>query len=458
METFILHPEQEPLDKKWYKEFEQVGSFQAYEYLDGNKEYREVQKQAFLNGEINNPNLDYPKIDPEQLKAHEQKLLTLKEKLKEEQDETIRQLYVWKINEKLVEVRMLQMTHEGNSRLFKRYSSFVYGIPDKNIFVYTINNIRKNIEKNLSSEDESIKLATQEVEILLSNNTNIDTTQGINTLPELETIQIAKIQTEKDLNNILDITDEKNQEYTAKEIEQMFASVLKNLEAEGWNVIITKSSKTGISVDQENKTINIPESRKVSFKKLKTLIAHEIGTHVIRRLNGERSKLLLLGLGLDRYEKAEEGVATMREQALDEKVEDFAGLDGHLAIGLAYGLDGKPRDFREVYTILEKYFYYKNITSGKKADEASQQAQTSAWNRTVRTFRGTDCKTPGACFTKDIIYREGNIETWNLISKDVKSMITFNLGKFDPVNNRHIEALMKLGILDENLKELGIKS
>jgi hypothetical protein len=61
-------------------------------------------------------------------------------------------------------------------------------------------------------------------------------------------------------------------------------------------VIIDSSSKTAISVDLENKSIKIPESRVVTMKKLQSLIVHEVGTHVARRLNGERSSLQLLAL------------------------------------------------------------------------------------------------------------------------------------------------------------------
>ena len=160
-------------------------------------------------------------------------------------------------------------------------------------------------------------------------------------------------------------------------------------------------------------------------------------------------------MGLDRYEKGEEGVATMREQVLDEKIEDFAGLEGHLAIGLATGVDGKPRDFRAVYEIMEKYFYFKALSSGKEPEQALKSAQTIAWNRAVRTFRGTDCQTKGICFTKDIVYREGNIGVWEVVKENPKEMVRFSIGKYDPANERHIWILDQLGISEEDLKELG---
>jgi len=168
-------------------------------------------------------------------------------------------------------------------------------------------------------------------------------------------------------------------------------------------VAIDTSSKTGISVNQEQKTVKFPESRTLMIRKLKALIVHEIGTHVVRRIKGERSRLMLLGLGLDRYEQGGEGVATLRKQVIEGKVSDFTDLEGHLAINLAAGLDGKPRNFREVFGIMEKYFTFEAMRSGKSPAEAKQETQTKAWNHCIRTFRETDCATAGICFTKDII-------------------------------------------------------
>jgi hypothetical protein len=129
-------------------------------------------------------------------------------------------------------------------------------------------------------------------------------------------------------------------------------------------------------------------------------------------------------------------------------------LDGYLAIGLAYGLDGKPRDFRQVYSIIENYFYLKKLTSGKTVEEAKKGAQTSAWNRTVRTFRGTDCKTPEVCFTKDMVYREGNIAVWDILKTKPEEFLKFSLGKYDPANKRHLWILSELGISDKDLDSL----
>lgn len=441
------------LDLNWYSRLEQIGSFQAYEYLDGDKQYREEQKRKFLNGDISNPTLDYPEIDTERISRDETALLQLKEDIFiNEPNEIVKQVYVWKLNEKIAELRMLKTVSKGEMKRFKRYSEFVYGKPSLEVFAFTVQNLREDVALQLSSENSNIKKAAEDLIDLISS--NLSETAKFE-LPKESDIVNAREQTSRELDKLLDIkTKTEEKEYTADEIRDIFQVALNSLQADGWQIVINKSSKSGISVDQEHKIINIPESRKLAFAELKMLVAHEVGTHVSRRLNGERSKLQLLGLGLDRYEKGEEGIATMREQVLGGNIDDYAGLEGHLAIGLATGVDDKPRDFREVYEILEKYFYFKKLITGEDAEQALKSAQTSAWNRAVRTFRGTNCQTKGACFTKDIIYREGNIGVWNVVRADPNELVRFSVGKYDPTNDRHIWILNQLGISEKDLEEL----
>lgn len=443
----------EVLDQQWYMRFEDAGSFQAYEYLDGDKKYREEQKQKFISGEIDNPILDYLKIDRENLSRKEEVLLQLKKDIIEQElNETVKQAYRWKLNEKIAELRMLRAVANGDMRRFQKYSEFIYGKPSSEVFFFTINSLRETIEPFLSYENPDIKITAEELSNLLPSNLP---KVSMSELPSEDNVDVVRRQTLKEVGALLDIKPaEEGKQYTADEIRDIFQHILDKLQTQGWNVIVDTGSKTAISVDQEHKLIKIPEARKLDYEKLRTLVAHEVGTHVTRRLKGERSHLHILGLGLDRYEKGEEGVATMREQVLGDKIDDFAGLEGHLAISLAAGLDGQPRDFRAVYTILEKYFYLTSLSSGKSPDTALTTAQNSAWNRAIRTFRGTNCLTKGSCFTKDIVYREGNIGVWEVIRQNPDELLRLSVGKYDPANKRHIWILDQLGISDADLGEL----
>ncbi len=426
----------ESLDDKWYKRFKNIAAFQDYEYLTGNKKYRDEQKGKFLSGEIDNPRLDYPELDKLNFKQKEVELLNLKnEILNNEKDKLIRQIYRWKLNEKIAEIRMLKATKVGDDKRFSRYSRFIYGKPEKEIYEYTLSQAKKMIDKKMFDHDPDIsesakKINTELFEALMNNESEIN----------FSSYKITKLKSIKG-----------NIEYSAKEIKQVFQEALENYQLSGWSVIVDEKGRyTSINVGQGDKEIRIPKTRKLKQTSLKALIKHEIGTHVRRRERGERTKLRLLGLGLDRALKGEEGVATYEEQKI-KGANEFAGFAGHFTSALAMGIDGRKRNFREVFEILRNFYF---IRSSKNKKEAKENANEFAWNQCVRTFRGTTCETRGTCFTKDIVYREGNIGVWNVLKNNPEEERRFFIGKYDPGNPRHIWILDQLGITDDDLKEL----
>jgi hypothetical protein len=179
---------------------------------------------------------------------------------------------------------------------------------------------------------------------------------------------------------------------------------------------------------------------------LQELLSHEIGVHVMRHMHGKTSGLLLLSTGLQKYERSEEGFATLAQQILAPKFSGYSGLERHLSIGLAVGVDGKKRDFREVFTFLYLHFLLdQKLKSPLQSEEVHQRkAEDIAWNATTRTFRGTTTKTPGACFTKDIIYREGNIRAWQACKEKPSLVNDFFFGKIDPTLPQHQKVLQWL--------------
>jgi len=423
----------EVLDDKWYDRFKEAGAFQDFEYLTGDKKYREEQKDKFLKGEIENPTLDYPELEKFDFAGKEQKLLELKRNiLDNEKNEIVRQLYRWKLNEKLAQLRMLKNSKEENDRKFFKYSNFIYGKPEKEVYDYTIYQAKRIVEDKLSSNDQQIVDVAKNIKkrLIGGNESSI----------VLEKPSISK----------KDFSDEGNL-FLAEEIKKAFEEAINEYQIKGWKVFVDNEGKfSSINVGQEKKEVVIPENRKMKQKELTALIAHEIKTHVLRRESGERTKLKLLGLGLDRYLKGEEGIATYEEQKI-EGTNDFSGFDGHFAISLATGIDGNKRTFREVFEILRDFYF---IRSKKEKNEALKLAENSAWNRCVRTFRGTTCKTQGACLTRDIVYREGNIRVWNVIKNNPEEERRFSIGKYDPSNSRHIWILDQLGITESDLEEL----
>jgi hypothetical protein len=425
----------EQLDIRWFSRLRDE-IFEDYEKLSGNGTYREEQKRAFLAGEIAVPVLDYPDLENFDFNKKEQALLALKEDvLLEERNPTVRKIYRTKINEMLASVRMLAAAKEGDDKKFSRYCEFIHGKPTSENTAYVLEAVRHKIS-NVSNPNQDQLEAANRLTTVMSGY-DVQVPEGAVTRDILPTGTGIKGHVEN-----------------AAEAVECMQQVLDELEIDDWKIVVdTKKGLSNFSVSQEYKTINIPsdeqiQARKLTKKKLAGLVEHELKTHIVRRHNGERSKLALLGLGLDRYIKGEEGVATYAEQKVTGATE-FAGIPMYFAIAVAKGFDGTPRNFRETFNVMRDYY----TATQKSADGNTEKAESAAWKDCVRIFRGTTGETPGAVFTKDLAYL-GNRDIWQLVSTNSDVVMTFSIGKFDSTNTEHVAALIQLGILDEDLVRL----
>jgi len=426
--------ERKHLDDVWFQEYQKQALFEELSLLNGHVEFRKQQKEEFLSGKNENPTLDYPKLEVFDFNQKEQSLLNLKKKvLAEENNPVVTQVYRWKLNERIAQLRALMATRDGNDHRALRYSKFIFGSPEKEIYNHTIFQIKGVVDEKMFSPDPDISSAAMRLnkelfEVFMNNENTINPKEY--NIPELK-------------------SDKEGPEYSSEEIKAAFEEYLRKNNLDSW-VINVNSEATKIIVSQEQKSVSVPADRKLSQLELESLIEHELGTHALRREKGERSKLRLLGFGLDRYLKGEEGIATYKEQQI-KGAKGFRGLDYHFAISLALGVDGKKRDFRKVFEVLKDYHF---INSKKEKTAALKYSQDEAWGDCVRIFRGTTCKTPGACLTRDMVYREGNIGIWNVVKNNPEEERRFSVGKYDPANPRHIWILEQLGITDEDLADL----
>lgn len=429
-------PSQEKkLDSRWYKRFEEV-VFEDFEKLTGKKEVREAEKVKFLSGEVDNPTLDYPELESFNLEEREHALITLKEDVLElEQNPAVKKIYRTKINESLATLRMLKATREGNDKKFSRYADFIYGKPEVADLGYILEHVKNLVQANLESENVHKLAAARRLNAVFSEVPR----------PAGQGADKSILPDGKDIPGKLESVDE---------AVAAFEEALQEIDATDWKVVVdTKSGISNFSVSQEHKIVRVPAedkllARNISKKKLKGLIEHEIKTHVARRSNGERSRLQLLGLGLDRYLKAEEGIATYNEQQVTG-AKEFAGVPRFFSIALAKGITGEELDFRRTHEIMSDY----RLLASPKKDTTPDVAATAAYNDCERIFRGTTCKTPGAVYPKDMSYF-GNRRIWTLVSENSEVAETFTIGKYDPNNSEHIALLTQLGILDEDLENL----
>jgi hypothetical protein len=475
-ERNTVDDESRSLDEVWFEKFREAKTFDVLSTLEAEPAALALQKEAFLDGTIRNPEVSYPKANLGRLLEDEQKLLALKsEILESETDPDIRQVYVWKINEAIALARMLQSTAELGEldnkawrteedrdrqknklmRRFTRYSKFVFGKPSTETLAYAKAKYIDLAHQFESHEDQAISEAAQRTMERLDAISAQDSTISPLEPEVFSLLQTDTIERQGQLIDFESYEGRKGVKVTAP----IFEAALEELgaDAKDWRVIHDDPSKIVITVKQGAKKIYIPPKFALSEQRVKELIIHEVGTHVVRGINGQKTQLKLLSIGLDRYEAGEEGLAMAREQTVKDFGDetDYLGMDRHLAVALALGADGKDNDFRSIYEAMYDIALLNEVKAGKSPEKAAALAQKNAWIRTLRTLRGTDFRTPGACFTKDISYAEGSVSTWYAIGQApelIKIMLT---GKFDLANPRHVAIVMRFGgFSDVELEEL----
>jgi hypothetical protein len=410
------------LDEKWYPSLHRL-IVEDYEYLDGNIKQRQHQEKLFLQAEIKNPELEYPRLNDHDFTSTIKDLTRLRSDIKQQEtNEIVRETYFAKIDEQLLTISMLQTASIGDDQKFFQASSQIYGLPDPAIYTANIIHIKTQLEEKSSQFSEEQRIIASRLQQLI---THVPKDTPVTPLPNLN------INSQPDTSERL----------SAEEIKSAFEVGLTHYKIVGWSVKIDNTNtKQLISVNQKTKVINIPSDDVLynlshyTANRVARLINHEIGVHIRRRQNGERSPLKLLGLGLDRYLRGEEGIAKFIEGGTDS-----IHLD-HFLISLITGIDGTPRDFRSAYDILCDYYHLLTPLNEK-------EVHTYAWRLALRTFRGTTGQATGFCFTKNIVYREGYIAILKLLAQNPQAKQLFYLGKFDPTNERHLKVINELHLI-----------
>lgn len=388
----------------------------------------------------------YPKIEQFEQRIYDYELSETRTQIENStMPEAAKELYQTKCLEQVAIHNLLQAVKEKNDKNFHDASVSIYGSPNEMLYWYTLEQINKRFKSLISKVDPKRRTLHKAYKIWSAYyETQNKPAIGVFHAPHYEGIYVP-------------YDDEVD---SAEKIAKIFKKYLERREITNWSVVIDSAgNRTAFSVEQATRTIHIPHGTdlrsraKVLTKQyVKALLAHEIGVHVVRRERGEQSTLGLLATGLNKYLRGEEGLATFAEQLITG-TEFYSGESGYFSIGAAMGLLGTPLDFARLFEVLHAYFI---LTYADKAleedgfyelDELRMQSFDSAWNRTLRTFRGTSGKTPGAVYTRDIIYLEGNRNIWKLAGEEPKVKDEWLIGKYDPANTMHVEHLKALGLL-----------
>ncbi len=433
----------EKLDKKWFSRLNKIGEINLLKSFGGERSSRNKQRELFLSGKIKNPELDYPNLNSKKSKLQERELLELKKQIAEEKNIAIRKAYEWKVDELIGKVRLIQASSQKNWQLFNVLTDYLYKPPSVEIFNYFLLLLLERVNRSVEVPQNKEK-AQKLLKLLSSENIQPQKLQS----PSEKIIIAVQEKVRKEMSSLLNCIPKLHKNNNAQEITRTFNVALGMIKAIDWRAEVdTQSGRKLISVDHKKKRIIVPATRQMTTEILQGRVIHEIGTHILRRINGESSPLRLLSLGLDRSEIGEEGIAVLREQVLKESPTRFSSWLTYLAVGLVRGLDGKTRDFRDLFEIIEKIVEFDLIESEKKELLEKESFITNrVWSLYEGVFRGTDCKTLGVCFTRDMIYAKGNISIWEFLKKNPAEINRFNLGKYDPSNERHRWILQQLNL------------
>lgn len=225
-------------------------------------------------------------------------------------------------------------------------------------------------------------------------------------------------------------TAEKDLKLGPQAIAAIFQTIIdEELPDSGWRVVVEPANS--IHVDATTKTIKVPETRMpASPDKLRGLVVHELGVHMVRSIIGERSDLIPMRFGLAGSGEAEEGIATIMESVLA----DDASRTGYQHY-LTATLINRGMEFRDVFEIMRRYKILDAYLDNP--EDKIKEHEKGAFKFMFRSIRGTN----GLPWHVTLNYFNGTHKIWNYIEThlDDPDLITFLfMGKTDPTNPDHL--------------------
>lgn len=403
------------------------------------------QRDAFIRGDVMYPDLQYPNVTPEVIRRLRCAWHDLNNACTDgEVEDAVRHLYFEKANELLRLVQLLEATRDQDDSAFARASQALYGEPEEQYFAYCM--------RQLAWRCDCVKMAGSLSDVV---------TQCAVDMLETLTAPYRSRNFPWDGINFPREHIDRGSALTAREIKDLQESLLAEagLESSIMVEIREPCGKTNFDFDKERAVSIVPADEDLAARgvvptetRMRALCAHEVIVHGGRLVHGSNSRLKLLGFGFPYYLGGEEGVAKWHEQQITG-MRDFQVQLSYVAVSLAMGMDGTPRDFCELYDILsdvmlvwllDHALYHKETIDPV---DLQRLADRQAWAKTLSVFRGTTGMTPGCCFTKGLVYLPRNIRVWQLLTKDPSWHDQLLIGKYDPTNEEHVELLQALDIL-----------
>ncbi len=449
----------------WEKEWLGASTVGLIESFKGDGTYREEQKKSFLQGETRNPHLDLPNLNTSDLLEQNDRLSRTMEEIETRTTpgSVLYDAYTDFITRKQAETMFLMTADKlksepDNTSLgqeFGEQSAAIYGVPDRSIFTTLTNRLRMKAEQVEDIDEHSGEITRELLQML----PETEESQTEVLTPPQSLIDHYQERVHEKFAPLLAVVPEDQEEFNPDQMAGVFEDVLDVLRSQEydpdheWQVEV-QDTTGGISVRAEEKKIIIPGKRSnMSHREMREKVVHEGGVHLLRSLNGEQSGLLVLSQGLADYYDAEEGMGVVMEQLLNGQPKE-RGVQHYLNTGLALGLDGTPRDFRDTFEIAWRREAVNRLSdqeNQQSTDDIIKKSKQQAYRQCERIFRGTPAEMPGVVFTKDLAYFNGNYQMWQYLEQNRGNEEAFDelfAGKFDPANETHVRIIESLKVTE----------
>lgn len=457
----LLFPEtnQTQVDVDAFEKFSAVrsGYAETYRELAPTDEQREAARTAWVDGD--NADLTVKDLDTDSLLNRINNLKAYKANLLKDDSlsDEVKQLYRWKTNEEIASVNMLMASKAGDMKKFATWNRYIYGRPNDHIYKAALDWIANDADELLAGENKKpeVILAAENVRdslkdmrgnrALLIPNPEIFRDVREDHIRPLGYYGLLLAGVEIPSGKVSNEVGDQIVKYVVENNLQCDYDLIDS--SDSWGVVHSQHA-----IERPAK-YNLPTQRFIGLG-----LGHEIGSHLLEKVNGERSPLKLASIGLDRYELGNEGRAVIREQIQYETFDEFGKLvrwrdllRRHIAISYAAGTDeSEPHSSSETYRLINAIdTMYQSKLKFDTPEDLKAKAADKTSKLLLRVLKGTDGT--GGAYYKDKVYLEGVVANWLTAAAEGPSAISNgDLGKFDINNPRHIMALKKVGLLPEN--------
>lgn len=403
------------------------------------------------------PDMTATHLSELELEAQLAKLKTWKNALLEidDLDPLVRQAYRWRINEDIANVHMLRASAAGDMRSFVRWNEFIYGKPNEPIYGAALDWVACDADAMIDQFGADSPQG-QAAQTVLD---KIGDTRGDKTLliPDEETFKSVRddhIREGGYYSLLLAGVEVPTEGKISRDVGEPILEhvVSKNLQSDYG---IKRVEGTVWGVDHVERVVEEPEKYAMPPERFGGLgLGHEVGTHLLEKVNGDRGPIKLASRGFDRHEVGE-GRAVLREQVVYDTFDEFGKLirwrdilRRHIAISYACGVgaDG-PQTASQTYDFINAIdLMYQTKLKPNEPEVAADRARKKTDALILRVLKGTDGT--GGAYLKDKVYLEGNVAVWLAAKKYGPRIISDgDLGKFDITNPRHIMLMQYFGLL-----------